>query len=94
VAHDLLVDVHAQPGAFEDRDLAAIELAVGLLARNYVAGDHALIEQALRASREENERHWLGYGALAVFEANLSADATVALTALYETGPCAACRER
>lgn len=69
-------------------------MAVDLLARNYVVGDHALIERALAAAQDENERHWLGYGALAVFEANPSAEATAALTMLYETGPCARCRER
>jgi len=70
-------------------------LAVDLLKLNYAEGDHALIEQALSEQPDDiNRYHWLGYGALDVFESNPTAAAAPALTTLYNTDPCSACRER
>ena len=75
-------------------DPARSHLAVALLERNYAPGDHLPIERALVGARDDDNLHRLGSFVLRVFEANLVPEATGPLTALYETGPCATCRER
>lgn len=44
--------------------------------------------------QEEWQFHWLGHGALAVFEANPAAEAVNALLRIYELDPCSQCRGR
>jgi hypothetical protein len=38
--------------------------------------------------------HWLGMGALHVFEANPTPECSELLVSLYDNGPCTNCRER
>lgn len=69
-------------------------LAMDLLEKNYKAGDHKVIEQALAAERDQVVYHWLGLGAIDVFEANPTPDCVPTTLTLYENGPCSECRGR
>lgn len=66
--------------------------AVSLLVRNYERGDEALLARLLGAPRDRWEYHSIGFGALDVLKAHPTANATPALLALYERGPCSNCR--
>ena len=65
---------------------------LALLARNYLPGDHVLIESQLATDCDEDEYHSLAGGALDVFCAQPVQEALGSLLMLYERIRCSICR--
>jgi hypothetical protein len=67
--------------------------AVELLEKNWVTGDHLLIESALDSRTNEDDFHWTAHAAVRVFQANPQAPALACLLKIYENCRCSLCRE-
>ena len=65
---------------------------VRLLTRNFVDGDHRLVERAMALATTDAQMHDVGHDALDVFAENPTAACEHAMLKLYERGPCSLCR--
>ena len=68
--------------------------AVDLLIRNYTPDDAMRSAECLAISRDRDEFHAIGVGALDILHAHPTTAGVPALLALYEEGPCSNCRGR
>ncbi|MHB8748871.1 MAG: hypothetical protein ACYDBJ_06750 [Aggregatilineales bacterium] len=71
-----------------------IERMVGLLQRNFVEGDWAMIQELTERDLDPDKYHWLGFSVLDVFDQNPSDTTVGSLLNLYEKGLCSDCRYR
>lgn len=63
-----------------------------MLATNYEEGDERIVESLLALELDEVTYHSLCLSVRHFFERHETAEATHALTLLYENGPCSLCR--
>jgi hypothetical protein len=66
--------------------------AITLFNRNYVSGDHEVIENALFVPEDKETTHNIGYGILALTKSQKGAELTKLLEWVYENTPCSICR--
>src|SRR5262249_31543782 len=71
-----------------------VSRATGLLMNNFQEADWSLIQEIASRPMEEEDRWVLAWTVLDVFAAHPIKDAVGTLLSLYETAPCATCRQR